>query len=294
MNRLEQFLETHSHLIGGLYEKAQAALPMLREALSQDTFAQALHRSVEQRFRGTSPAPREVASYLESLHVEDLALACACCEGNEQAWEHFVTRFRPQLYAAARAIAGQSAAHELADSLYADLYGLEQRAGQRRSLFEYFHGRSKLSTWLRAILAQRYVDGLREARRTKSLEDEKAIEAISDPEPAGGWDPDRGRYLAMLQAALTEALAGLNARDRLRLAYYYVQQLTLAQIGRLMNEHEATVSRKLARTQRSLRQQVESALRSSKRMSEAQIRLCFEYAMEEWPYDLTQVLSQRE
>jgi RNA polymerase sigma-70 factor (ECF subfamily) len=290
MDRLEQFLRNYSRLIARLYEKAQAA----RWNVPQREFVQALHRSADERFREKSPEPREVAAYLESLYVEDLALACACTVGNEQAWEHFVAHFRPQLYAAACAIAGQSTAHELADTLYADLYGVEQRAGRPRSLFSYFHGRSKLLTWLRAILAQRYVDGLRQARRIESLEDDKALEAVADPEPAPRLDPDRDRYLSMLQAALTEALAALNPRDRLRLAYYYVQQLTLAQIGRLMSEHEATVSRKLARTERWLRQQVDSVLRSRKRMSEAQIRLCFEYAMEEWPFDLTKVLTQRE
>ncbi len=42
-----------------------------------------------------------------------------------------------------------SKAREMADSLYADLYGLRESSdGSRRSLFDYFHGRSKLSTWL--------------------------------------------------------------------------------------------------------------------------------------------------
>ena len=100
--------------------------------------------------------------------------------------------------------------------------------------------------------------------------------------------------MSLLQVALTAALAALPPRDRLRLAYYYVQDLTLAQIGRLLGEHEATASRHLDRTRRNLRNQVERALRSEKRLSDAQIRLCYEYAMEEWPFDLTRALSERE
>jgi IS30 family transposase len=93
---------------------------------------------------------------------------------------------------------------------------------------------------------------------------------------------------------LLAALGTLEERDRLRLAYYYVEGLTLAQIGKLVGEHEATVSRKLERTRREVRKHVEAALRREKKLSDAQLRLCYEYAREEWPFDLTQALSARE
>jgi len=284
-----------------LYARAKAG----QWQLPAERLAQAFHRSASHYFRGGSPSAAEVERYLESLHLEDLALACACAEGSESAWDYFVREFRPVLYAAARAIGGEAGARDLADSLYAELYGVNSSASteQRKSLFEYFHGRSKLSTWLRAVLAQRHVDRLRSARRLQSLDDPEHAQAghniavessatggISTPAP----DPDRPRYLALLQGKLTEALAALDARDRLRLSYYYVQELTLAEISRLLGEHEATVSRKLDRTRRDLRKRVERALQDphgSARFSEAQVRLCFEYALEEWPFDLTGALS---
>jgi RNA polymerase sigma-70 factor (ECF subfamily) len=294
-----QFLRTHTRLVDGLLAKTEAA----HWGLTRARFAEALHRSTEHRFRGASPRAAEVAAYLESLHIGDLALACACGDGNEQAWEHFFRHYREQLYAAARAIIGgrgqaagasEAQARELADSIYAELYGLGPREVQRRSLFDYFHGRSKLSTWLRAVLAQRHIDALRAAQRTEPLEEKdeayiaEILRARGSPVPQ---DPERARYLTLLQATLLEALAALDARDRLRLAYYYVQELTLAEIGRLLGEHEATASRHLERTRRELRRQVERALAGEKRLSEAQIRLCFEYALEEWPFDLTGALD---
>jgi IS30 family transposase len=93
--------------------------------------------------------------------------------------------------------------------------------------------------------------------------------------------------MAVLQAALTVALGALEARDRLRLAYYYADDRTLAEIGRLLDEHEATVSRKLERTRREVRQRVETSLREEKKWSEAQVRLCLDCARSEWPFDLT-------
>ena len=56
-------------------------------------------------------------------------------------------------------------------------------------------------------------------------------------------DPDRARFVAAMRAVLAAAIAALEPRDRLRLACYYAQEMTLAQIGTLTREHEATVSR---------------------------------------------------
>jgi RNA polymerase sigma-70 factor, ECF subfamily len=265
--------------------------------LTCEQFEAALRRSVAHRFSGAPapPEPKAIEKYLETLHVGDLAFACACGAGSEAAWETFVAQIRKELYRAARAIAGDSSASELADSLYADLYGLRESQGQRKSLFDYFHGRSKLGTWLRAVLAQRHVDAIRRARKLEPLEDDAGRErsevaasaSRASHAAAGPPDPDRAKYLSLVQAALAAALDSLEPRDRLRLAYYYADERTLAEIGRSLGEHEATVSRKLDRARRDLRHRVEAALRDGKKLSEAQIQLCFDYAREEWPFDLT-------
>ena len=84
-------------------------------------------------------------------------------------------------------------ARELADALYAELYGVRNR-GDRRSLFRYFDGRSSLATWLRAVLAQRYVDRLRAERRLEPLPDEEM------PAESDDADPERARYVAARRA----------------------------------------------------------------------------------------------
>lgn len=311
MARTPSFRETYTALIEQLHAKALDSVPQLKGQLTPDELAEPLERSVRSRFGQSSPPAQAVRGYLESLHVGDLALACACALGKETAWEHFMAAFRPALYAAGRAVAGESEGRELADSLYADLYGLKEREGRRQSLFLYFHGRSKLSTWLRAVLAQRHVDSIRSARRTVSLDDDSSAAAelpahsgsdgsasrrtrAAPATSAAELAPDRERYLHVLQAALTAALNALEPRDRLRLCYYYVQDLTLAQIGRLLGEHEATVSRKLDRIRKDLKQTVDQGLREEKKLTEEQVRLCYEYAEQEWPFDLAGVLSARE
>jgi RNA polymerase sigma-70 factor, ECF subfamily len=267
--------------------------------LTREQFQAALERSAAKRFPDRAPDGRKIEVHLDALHATDLALACACSLGSPAAWDFFVAQFRPELYRAARAIAGYSAgqdanARELADSLYADLYGLRESEGRRKSLFDYFHGRSKLSTWLRAVLAQRHVDEIRRTRRAEPLENESGEENIQiaslrapSPDHYPQHDPERENNLAILQTALAAALGALDSRDRLRLAYYYADDRTLAEIGRLLGEHEATVSRKLERTRRDVRARVEASLRARNRMSEAQIRACLDCASGEWPFDLT-------
>lgn len=267
--------------------------------LTAEQFQTVLERSVAKRFScagsKSSPDSQAVEKYLSTLHASDLALACACSAGNSAAWEYFVATYRSQLHSAACAIAGESSGHELADSLYGELFGLRESQGIRRSLFDYFHGRSKLGTWLHAILAQRHVDEFRRTRRTDSLDDTEGDDAggiahtLTDR--SGSPDPERHRYLAMMQAAVEKALEALEPRDRLRLAYYYVEELTLLEIGKLLGEHEATASRKIERTRQEVRRIVETALRDEKKLSDAQLQQCYQYAREEWPFDLTRALS---
>ena len=143
--------------------------------------------------------------------------------------------------------------------------GRVRRTANVNRSFGYFHGRSSLSTWLRAVLAQRQVDRVRARRHDAPLDDDDSSAAVTtSPQP----DPERSRYLALIERALTAAIAALAARDRLRLASYYTNGMTLAETGRLLGEHEATVSRHLARTRRMIRERVEQHLRVEDRLHE--------------------------
>jgi len=253
-------------------------------------FGAVLEASVSRVFSGDSPDQRQVERYLDSLHLEDLALACACADGHEGAWEHFVREHRPLLYRAADAIDSTGGARELADSLYAELFGLKERDGERQSLFRYFHGRSSLGTWLRALLAQRHIDRIRQTRRLDPLPADETPEAV--PAPVTSIAPERARFVVAMRRAVGAALARLVPRDRLRLACYYAQNLTLAEIGRAIGEHEATVSRHLTRTRRTIRQSVEQSLKQVENMSDAEISECFSsVSTDAGPLDLAELFG---
>jgi RNA polymerase sigma-70 factor (ECF subfamily) len=277
-------LRIDANLVDRLYRQAKAG----RWRVPADRFARALEASAE-RALGEDGVAREVERYLASLHLEDLALACACAHGDEQAWEHFVLVQRPLLYRAADAIDPGGGARDLADSLYADLFGIGDHPGERQSLFRYFHGRSSLTTWLRAVLAQRHVDRLRRHRRLDALPEEESAGAMRSADPPA--EPERDRYVQLIRRALTDAVAGLQARDRLRLACYYAQELTLAQTGRMLGESEATSSRQLARTRGALRAAIEHQLKAEG-LSRTEIGECFASVAEDaGPLDLHLVLG---
>jgi RNA polymerase sigma-70 factor, ECF subfamily len=277
-------------------------------------FEESLVRSAEKRFAAArqNPTPAQIEDYLGALHLADLALACACAQGCEPAWNEFVNQYRGYLRSAAAAIARKSAGDaetiELADSLFADLFGLPAGQAGRRSLFHYFHGRSSLKTWLRAILAQRHIDRIRAGKKFESLdEQDKDGDRPRLPEPALVLlpaDPHRQMYLQRFREVLELALAALESRDRARLQHYYVEDRTLAEIGRRLGEHESSVSRNLERIRKELRATVEGLLRagtgagnggaSEAGFDEAQIELCIQYAGEDAGIDLDKLFAVRE
>jgi RNA polymerase sigma-70 factor (ECF subfamily) len=237
-------------MVTGLYEKSG------NSGLSREQFAVILEQ-VAAKYLPADASARETAEFYASLRVEELALARACAAGQERAWEIFMARYREKLYDIAAYIAKESsAARELADSLYADLYGTTTRDGQRVSKLASYTGRGSLEGWLRTVMAQEFVNRFRRQRRLVSLDEESedgAQFAAADSEPSVVVDP-------RVEAATDDALVRLSEEARFILASYYLDGRTLAEIARTLAVHESTISRKLDKLAKSLRKQILTAL----------------------------------
>jgi RNA polymerase sigma-70 factor, ECF subfamily len=230
----------------------------------------------------------EIRTFFLSLRVDELALARACAAGSNPAWEIFLTRYREKLYQSALRIAREdSAARDLADTLYADLYGTNTREGNRVSKLTSYTGRGSLEGWLRTVLAQEYVNRYRKTKRLVSL-DEESEEGIQfsapDPEPVAPAD-------ARLAQATDEILAALSAEERLVLSAYYLDGRTLADIARMLGVHESTISRKLDKLAKSLRKQILSSL-SRRGMSRRQAEEAMEVDVRDLGLDIRRSLAQ--
>lgn len=230
----------------------------------------------------------DARTFFLSLRVDELALARACAAGENTAWEIFLTKYREKLYLSALRIAREdSAARELADTLYADLYGTTTRDGQRVSKLASYTGRGSLEGWLRTVLAQEYVNRYRRTKRLVSLEEE-AEDGVQfrapDPEPATAADN-------RLSRATDQVLAELPAEERMVLSAYYLDGRTLAEIARMLGVHESTISRKLDKLARSLRKQIVATLTKGG-MSRRQAEEVLEVDVRDVQIDIRRSLAQ--
>jgi len=76
-----------------LYEQSRAG----RWSVPKEALEAALDASLAHAFAGRAASAADAERYRASLHLEDLALACACAAGQDAAWEHFVREYRPAL-----------------------------------------------------------------------------------------------------------------------------------------------------------------------------------------------------
>lgn len=195
---------------------------------------------------GVSAKFEQKVTFFDSLHLSELALAHACALGRESAWKQFLQLYRAPLIQAAAGITNSgSLGEELADALYADLYGLRERAGERVSPLASYSGRGSLLSWLRTTLVQRYRDHYRRTRR------EAPIDGVDCPAP--GEAASLPENLKILSEGLEQTIHEVGAEDRFLLAAYFLDHQTLLQIARTLNVHEATISRRIKRLTRELR-----------------------------------------
>jgi RNA polymerase sigma-70 factor (ECF subfamily) len=219
-------------------------------------------------------ADQSVAKFIDELQADDLCLIVACERGNETAWSDLVERFTPTVRSAARsASSNEDGAQDLAQSIWAELYGLRARAdGKPASKLAYYSGRGSLAGWLRAVVAQLAVDQHRKQSRTVQTEDDSDFDRLTR-----GGDDGKELYLATaapnpeeamsdklagaeMQAALARSIKELSDDDRLLVKLYYFDGLRLREAGSILGVHEATASRRLTRIHGELRDRVERIL----------------------------------
>jgi RNA polymerase sigma-70 factor (ECF subfamily) len=229
--------------------------------LTRDEFDQILLDAATAQNFGLPEAalatPKQQRTFFHGMCVADLALARACARGNERAWEYFIAVYRQPLTRAAIAISGsETLGRDLAEQLYAELYGLNVREGQRRCPLLSYRGRGSLLGWLRTTLAQRHVDHYRRTRREEPIEEFDA--PAPDPPPQ-----TLPRELSLLERAIEQTVGGRQAEERYLLAAYYLDGQTLLEMARVLGVHEATVSRRLHRAEKEIRKQILKHLQRS-------------------------------
>ena len=219
-------------------------------------------------------AQAAIDEFIDKLQADDLCLIIACETSDQAAWDDLVGRFSATVRSAARsASSNEESAEDLAQSIWAELYGLKVTdKGKPAGKLAYYSGRGSLAGWLRAVVAQLAIDQHRkQSRMVQTEEDGDFDRLIQQNKDETNWsghgvvvNPELQVSTklagAQLQESLAAALAKLPAEDRLLVKLYYFDGLKLHEAGALLGFHEATASRRLTRIYADLRQQVETIL----------------------------------
>lgn len=257
-------------------------------ALTGDDIAGRVEATVEKYLLRDNPgaAHVEIEDFVHEIRADDLCLIVACEKGDEKAWEDLVANFDSTVKSAARKISSNNEdAEDLASSIWAELYGLRVDAdGNKKSKLAYYSGRGSLAGWLRAVVSQLAVDQFRKQSKFVQIEEDREFENLAN-EASNGDGPrfgshienpeelySEGRTTADVSAALSSAIAGLEAEDRLILKLYYFDSLKLKDIAAMFGYHEATASRKLTRVQSEIRKGVEKSLKTQHGWTDTEVK----------------------
>jgi RNA polymerase sigma-70 factor (ECF subfamily) len=229
----------------------------------------------------------EIRTFVDELRADDLCLVLACEKGDEAAWDDLVRTQDKTVKAAAWKISPKAEdADDLASSIWAELYGLKHdKDGNLKSKLSYYSGRGSLGGWLRAIVSQLAVDQFRkqsrlvqveEAREFENLANESSEKAENLSVVAHTENPEdifgEKQMRADVSKALNQAIAALEAEDKLLLKLYYFDELKLKEIGQMFDYHEATASRKVVRVQTEIRKSVEKILQNGHNWSAEEVK----------------------
>lgn len=228
--------------------------------------------------------------FLAGIKADELCLAIACENGDGAAWEKFETEFRHSMHGAARSLTKDEAeADDLVQFVYGELFGVRTEGDKRLSKLAHYSGRGSLGGWLRAVVYQCFIDRKRQTARFEQIEEPSEFERLANLAAHNGNgslqvhlaapdDIEDTRLRRATEEAIAQAFEEMDPRDRLMLNHYYFDDLTLREIGLLMNVHEATISRWLAKAQREIKRKTEEILQRSYGLRRAEVGECIQIA----------------
>ena len=250
----------------------------------------------------------DINAFINGMQADDLCLIIACEQNDDNAWSELVERFTPTVRSAARtASSNEDAAEDLAQSIWAELYGLRSsKDGKRSTKLAYYSGRGSLAGWLRAVVGQLAVDTYRKQSRLVQTEEDADLDRLARELPSGATgqiavsaglnNPEQviANRLASsdMQAALERAMKELNAEDRLLVKLYYFDGLRLREAGAVLGVHEATASRRLTRIHGDLKKRVSQILIEEIGWSQTETERSFSEIAQHLEADLETLLTK--
>jgi RNA polymerase sigma-70 factor, ECF subfamily len=202
----------------------------------------------------------EVGRWWDHLRPTDLYLACACACGVAGALERFEHLYGDEIARTAQRFERPGlSADDLVQLLRAKLFTI-QKAGDdqghalgTRPRIARYTGQGFLQNWLRVTTTRTFIDCGRGHPESPEVPIHNELVAVL-PEPKG--DPElqllKREHLTHFKASFAEAVAALDAADRLLLKQHLVERLTIDQLGALYHLHRASAARRIAKARDAL------------------------------------------
>ena len=204
---------------------------------------------------------------LERLRIDDLYLAAGCALGRAPAIASFRSHFFGDIDRTLRRLGvGTSDVEELAHLVLNNI--LVGESG-RPAIVGYI-GRGTLRHWVQSV-------AIRTASKRHRSEKRVAATQAQLGDVMAQLDDDvelehlRLRYAPAYEAALEAAVATLSARDRNLLRHYFIDGLTVDELGRLFHVHRATAARWVGKARENLHNEVLARLQSELGLSSSEI-----------------------
>jgi DNA-directed RNA polymerase specialized sigma24 family protein len=187
-------------------------------------------------------------------HSEDLALAKACLNREESAWERLGVLYRTALVSALIARGALRAeAEDLVSDLWLDLGGF---GTARDPLLSRFAGTGPLRAWLHTVVLMRFIGQRRRKRPIVDLRGRDSFEELVDRtvggEERGSGFPDLAEAV---RGCLLRAWRRCPAELRLMLQLVHVEAISQREIAALWGWHESKVCRALDSAMRAIRKE---------------------------------------
>ena len=240
---------------------------------------------------------RELIHLVSQLHWQELYLTTACALGDAAAWDFFHSLFKGTVMKTAlRCASNTSEGNEMADSFLSDLF-LPSQPGptEGEKKIGQYSGIGSLEGWIKVVISRQSIDRIRSQKRQVSIDDlpvEPTSTGLSDRADSIILEQDQQRALRMVSAGLNEALRRLDPQQKMVLQLYYLQKVTLKEIGALLKVHESTVSRTLDRLKTQLLASVSDHLQKNFKVKKAEVRHLIGLARSHIELDLKQILTE--
>ncbi|WNG28191.1 sigma-70 family RNA polymerase sigma factor [Cystobacter fuscus] len=272
------------NLLRGAYELGRSRWPRLD--LSYQVFAAYLLQRLP-------PAAPEIplAQVLDKLHIADLYLACACVYNVPEAVptleQHCLRRLRDSFH---------PPSSSLDDVLQMVRVHLLLGTSTTEPKLPTYRGKSKLSSWIRVIAVRMHLH-----QNQKALVDErpeenviKALAALPTPGPDAELGLIKSRFQRHFNQALRESFAALSHEQRNLLRFYYIDELTTTELGKLLGVAQPTASRRLADARAAVYEETRRRLQERLRLSSQEFESMLNVVRSQLDLSLSQLLKEEE